>query len=444
MTADAPAGQRTPPFDEQAERSVLGSMLLSRRALVEVLALVSAEDFWVPRHELVFAAAAALADRGDPVDLVTVSDELTRTGQLERAGGVGLLSEVTSEVPTAANAGWYAEIVRAKAVKRRLIDVGARITQLGFADDEDPAAAIEAARAAVDAAGRERLVEFAPIGAKFGDFVEDLSQKPRFVPTPWREVNEYIGGLRPGCLYVVGARPGEGKTMVGVQIAHELAGTGPVAFSSLEMSTEQLLTRLVAFRGKVHLGPMSRHELSDEDWVKVAGVRHEVQHLPLFIDDRSGVTISQITAFARAVRQQHQRCAGVVVDYLQLVPSQERGRPRWEVVGEHSRQMKILARELDCPVVVLSQLNREPVGRVRRAPTIADLRESGAIEQDADVVLLLQRQLEADDRPGDRLNVHVSKNRHGNTGMRSLLWEGQFARVVSQTWFGGWDPVVPD
>lgn len=426
-----------PPHDAVAEASVLGGMLLSRDAAFEVISVLEARDHYLPKHELVHEAIVALLGRGEPADAVTVVDELRRRGVLERVGGAAFPHELTSAVPTAANAVFYAEIVREKAILRRLVEAGIRITQRGYASEGDAAELAESARRELDEAAANAVAQVEPIGSAFSRLVDSLEERPRYVETPWRDLNALVGGLRPGGLYVIGARPGEGKTIMGLQLAAQLASSGPVAFSSLEMSRDELLTRLIAMRGKVHLTPLTTHALSDEDWERVSRVRPGILNLPLFVDDRSGVTVTQIRAWARSVSRRGQ-LAGVVVDYLQLITGGDRSRARHEVVGEISRQLKILARELGCPVLALSQLNRESVGKQgRRAPSLADLRESGSIEQDADVVLLLQRSLDDDGKPGDRLGVHVAKNRHGQTGVRTLAWEGQFARVVDLRWAFG-------
>lgn len=441
---DVPEG-RIPPHDMVAEQSILGAMMLAASAVHAVTAIVQAGDFYVPKHGLIFGAITVLAERGEPVDAITVADELQKAGVLARAGGAAHLHELTGLVPTAANAAFYADIVREKAIRRRLVEAGIRITNMGYTTTGEAVEVAEDARGELEHAAQNARSDLRAIGKAFAEVVDDLSAAPSFVETPWREINDIIGGLRKGGLYVVGGRPGDGKTIVGLQLAQQLAYSGPVAFSSLEMSEGELLKRLIALKGKVHLGPISKHRLSDEDWQRVASVRGDIERMPLFVDDRSGVTITQIKAHARSAQRRGQ-LAGVVVDYLQLITGGARDRPRHEVVGEISRQLKVLARELECPVVALSQLNRESVGKQKRAPSLADLRESGTIEQDADVVLLLQRQMDEDDRPGDRLNVHIAKNRHGPANvMKTLLWEGQYARVMSQGWgFGGYALPVPD
>jgi replicative DNA helicase len=432
-------GERIPPNDRYAEMATLGGMMLSAAACQDALETAEAADFYQPKHETIFAAIAELAAEGLPTDVIAVGDHLKDAGELARVGGAEYLHELTSTPPTAANAGFYADIVKKKAILRRLVQAGMRIQQMGWASEGDPAELADNARAELEQAAGTIAADVVTIGEPYLALTDKLSAKPRYIETPWREVNELIGGLRPGGLYVVGARPGEGKSIMALQIAQQLAHAGPVAFSSLEMGVDELLTRLISLRGKIHMGPLSRHELGPDEWERVAALRTDIQRMPLYVDARSGVNITQIKGFARTV-QRKGKVAGVVVDYLQLITGDAR-RDRHIVVGEISRQLKILARDLDCPVVALSQLNRDSVGKGRRAPSLGDLRESGSIEQDADVVILLQRALEEDDKPGDRLNVYVAKNRHGKTGMRTLLFEGQYSRLTSTGY--GLPPQLP-
>ena len=423
---------RTPPHDLQAEQSVLGGMLLSKNALDDVIRVVRGRDFYVPKHELIFDAGLALYSHGEPTDVVAVADQLIKGGLLDKAGGVDYLHMLTSIVPTAANAGYYATIVSEKAVLRRLVEAGTRIAQMGYDGVGEPGDLVTAARAEVEDVAAEQSGSLQSVGEAFDYWAQELEAAPTYVETPWRELNGMLGGLRPGRFYVIGARPSEGKSIMALQLAHRLAYAGPVAFSSLEMSRNEMITRLVSMRSNIHMSTLGSHGLSAEQWTRVSKVRQEVLELPLVIDDRSGVSVDAIGAFARGVARRGP-LAGVVVDYLQLVAGQ-RGRDRHEVVGEISRRLKVMARELGCPVIALSQLNRDSVGKGRRAPTLSDLRESGSIEQDADVVLLLQRPLDRDGLPTDELYVHVAKNRHGPTGMKVLQWEGKFSRVVTRSW----------
>lgn len=421
-----------------AEQSTLGGMMLSKRAVADCIEIVTPTDFADWRHELIARAIFELFTSGQPTDVIAVTDELGKRDELARVG-IGYLHELTSLVPTAANAGYYAEIVEQGAIKRRVIEAAARMTQQAQRDG-DAHQLLEDARSELDAATTLARVETTPIADGLEATVQGMREQPRFIPTPWDKLNDLIGGLRPGTLNVIGARPGSGKTIMGLQLAAKMAGYGSVAFSSLEMSTTDLTKRMFAMLGTVHMSAISRNALTPNDWKIIEALRPQIARMPLFIDDKPGVGIAHVRAHARSVSRRAP-LACVVVDYLQLMESPERSkRPRWEVVGEFSRGLKLLSRELDVPVVALAQLNRENTGAglVRRAPSMSDLRESGNIEQDADTIVLLQRGVDIDDSgaevPSDELEVHVVKNRHGQQGQLALLWEGQFARVSNTPW----------
>lgn len=426
--------ERVPPHDELAEQSVVGAMMLSRTAIEDVLGVVEPGDFYDPRHEHIFQACTALHEREQPVDAVTVSDELQRTGLLARAGDIAYLHDLTSVVPSALAAGYYAGIVRDMRVWRRMIEAGARITDWGYKrEGGDPAAQLERARTELDSAVRTATTEVEFIGGALTGVVDTMKAGPqaiRATPTPWEPLNRYVSGVKPGQLIVIGARPSEGKSIVGLQLARAMAERGPVAFASMEMGREEIMQRLIASVASVHMGSITRSSLTQEEWDRVARVRPRIAALPIAVDERSEMTITQIRSFARSVSRKGQ-LGGIVVDYLQLISGARSDQKRYEVVTETSRQLKILARELDCPVVALSQLNRgeRTPGGKRRAPTLSDLRESGQIEQDADVVILLERELEPDGLPGNNLHLHIAKQRQGRLGRVTLLFEGQYTRV---------------
>lgn len=417
-----------------SERSVLGGMMLNRRVVWDVLDVLQPIDFEDWRNEVVYRAISQLAHRNEPTDALAVTAELDRMGELAKVGGAPTLHTMMHEVPTAANAGYYADLVKQSAVKRRLLAAGSKLVELASTEG-DAFDLAEQARAEVDAAALSGRVDIAPVGDGVDAVVESLKMQPRFIESPWANINALINGFRPGALYVIGARPGSGKTIMGLQAAAHLAKHGCVSFSSLEMDTADLTKRLFAMKGGIHMSAITKSVLSPREWQTIGELRPVIGSMPLFIDDRSGVTITQIKSHARSVaRRGH--LSGVVVDYLQLINGTDSRKPRHETVAEISRQLKIMSRELDVPVIALSQLNRESEARggVRRLPSLSDLRESGAIEQDADVVLLLQRGQDEDEEPTDELDIVIAKNRHGSTGKVTLLWEGQFARVTTMPW----------
>lgn len=415
-----------------AERSVIGGAMLSRSAAEDVTASLKPTDFADWRHADIFAAIVALLNSGKPADVVTVTDRLIEQGDLTKIGGASLLHEMTSDVPTAANAGYYAEIVREASRKRRLDEAVKRaahtLAEEGAADSWAIATHLrdEIDRTLDDISEGDEAPE---IGDIFDDVMASLAEAPMFTPTPWPDVNDLVDGWRPGALYVIGGRPGGGKSLMGLMAAAGLAKHGPVAMSSLEMSTREITLRLVSATANVHLKALMRHAVQPHQWEAISAARKRITDLALHVDDRGGVTMSDIRAHVRSVKRRG-RLQGVVVDYLQLIRSDNSGRPRWEVVGEFTRELKALAREYHVPVIALAQLNRESEGGVKR-PTLADLRESGSIEQDADVVILLARLLDPNtDEYGDEIEAIVAKNRHGQTGVATLFWEGHFARIT--------------
>jgi replicative DNA helicase len=423
--------------------SVLGAMMLSKAAVWDVLDVVEGKDFYQPRHEVVFDAIHALSARDEPIDSITVHDELGRRGELSKVGQT-ITHELTSATPTAANASYYAHIVHDKAIRRRTLEAATRILERGYSEAGEADALVEEARGELDAVIGGQRADVVLVGAAFTQVVEELSTVPNVIETPWREINKILVGLHPGRLVVVGARPGEGKTMVAAQLAMAMCKKGPVAYSSLEMTRGELLQRLISNAADVHMGSLERSQLTQEEWERVAGIRPVLDALPLYVDDRSEVTITQIRAHARSVSRKGP-LGGIVVDYLQLV-SGVGDDERYKIVSEVSRQLKIMAKQFDCPVIALSQLKRAPQmqGKQRKPPTLEDLRESGTIEQDADVVILLQRGQAEDGHPDQRLRMHIAKNRHGRQGYSHLLWEGAYARVSSWKNNGQYELPIPD
>jgi replicative DNA helicase len=418
----------------QQERAVLGGMMLNRRVIWDVLDEIEPADFADFSHETIFRAIVAQAHENAPTDVLAVTNRLTQDGDIQRVGGAGALHEMAGEVPTASNAGYYAGLVKQSAIKRRLVEAGTRIVAMGNASEGDAFELAERARSEVDDAASTARFEVAPIGDSVSAVVESMEQAPRYWSSPWPDIDKMINGFRPGALYVFGARPGSGKTIMGLQAAAHLAQYGNVAFSSLEMDTADLTKRLFAMKAGVHMSRITRSELEPRDWEAVARLRPHVAALPLFIDDRAAVTVAQVKNFVRTISRRGQ-LTGVVVDYLQIMRATDPRKPRYEAIGEMTGALKAMSRELEVPVIALCQLNRESAGTTaatRRAPSLSDLRESGSIEQDADVVVLLQRGLdETTDEPNDELDVIVAKNRHGSQGRTTLLWEGQYARVTS-------------
>jgi replicative DNA helicase len=429
--ADAPPVDDAPQeqYDLEAEQSVLGGMMLSTRAVEDVMDVIVPSDLYQPKHELIARAIGALYGRNEPTDVIAVAEELARTGKLRQAGEASYLHELTSLVPTAANAGYYADIVKRMAVLRRLRAAGVRITAMGSASEGEIDALVEQARVELEQVVTGRRAKLRMIGDGFDDLVDALQSTPEYLPTPWESLDKLIGGFAPGSLIIAAARPGAGKSIFALQAAAKLAHEGMVAFSSLEMTEQELQKRLLAQYGSVHMSQLRNHNLGMDDWKRVAEARTAVQAAPIFVDETASANLAHIRSHARAVARRG-KLVLVVVDYLQLVAGE--GQSRQEVVGTVARGLKQLAKDLNVPVLAAAQLRRAGERRGKNTlPGLDDLRESGDIEAAADVVLLLDR--DKDRAPND-LTVVVAKNRHGEQGKFTLLWQAQFARLRDKRW----------
>lgn len=416
-----------------AEQSTLGGMMLRRSVCEDVMGTLYSTDFHVPRHEIIYEAIVRLFNEGKPVDVVAVTDELIGAGMLAQAGGADYVHMLTSVVPAAVQAPFYAAIVHERAVLRRVGELGVTMEEWAKRGG-DASEIVEAARAKMDEVVGLRKQALVYVGDLIDDIVADAERPRRVYPGPWPGLDDILGGFRPGALYVLAARPGIGKTAIALQIAAALADAGPVAFSSLEMPREELVRRIIAqgVRMPHHLLEAGR-PMADIWKAKIERWKSFAPH-SVAIDDRATVTVGDVRAHARSVKRPGGRLAGVVVDYLQLMGG-PKGASRIDVVSENARQMKLMARELDCPVILLSQLNRDSEKRMDKRPQLSDLRDSGAIEQDADVVMMLYRDPDFDAGPPTAvplpvpLELNVAKNRHGPTLMHTLMWEGTQMRA---------------
>ena len=428
--SEPPPDDILPPQDIPAERAVLGSAMLSKAALADVSEALVPEDFYRGAHERIMRAVLSLHGRSEPVNAVTVAYELAAMRELGRAGGAAYLHDLIASVPTAANADHYAAIVAAQAVRRRVGEAGVEIAGLSHKPG-DVADIVAAMGRAVDAVSI-RQPATATHEQDVYAAVAALDDEPG-MPTAWAALTEAIGGWRPGGLYYVGARPGAGKTVLGVQAALDVARRGKRAvICSLEMSKTELYHRMLSAVGSIHSERIMRRRLTTEDWAAVDKAAAHISRLPLTVDDRSSQRVADIRAMVRLVARK-EPVGLVVVDYLQLMSSGQRVENRQTEVAEFSRQLKVMAKDLAVPVLALSQLNRGSESRADRKPTMSDFRESGALEQDADVAILLHR----DPEVPTELHVLVEKNRHGAQHALTLLWEGQFSRALDPPWSGG-------
>jgi replicative DNA helicase len=431
---------RMPPQDTDAEQSVLGSMLISKDAIADVLEVAKAHDFYKPAHETIYLAITDLYSRGEPADPVTVSAELNRRGELVRVGGAPYLHTLSASVPIAANAGYYAEIVREKAILRRLVDAGTKIAQLGYAGEGQVDDTVDRAQAEIYAITENRTSEdYVPLSDIMEatlDEIEAISSREgglSGVPTGFAELDDLTNGLHAGQMIIIAARPAMGKSTLGLDLcrAASIHNNMTSCIFSLEMTKSEITMRLLSAEARIPLNHLRNGPMSDDDWAKLAPKMSEVSGAPMFIDDSPNLTMMEIRAKARRLKQRHDLKL-IVIDYLQLMSSGKKVESRQLEVSEFSRQIKLLAKELEIPIIALSQLNRGPEQRADKRPMMSDLRESGSIEQDADIVMLLHRDdayEKESTRPGEA-DIIVAKHRNGPTRDVTVLFQGHYSRFV--------------
>ncbi|WP_259349523.1 MULTISPECIES: replicative DNA helicase [unclassified Schaalia] len=429
---------RVPPQALEAEQSVLGSMLLSKDAIGEIGEIISGIDFYRPQNETIYNTILDLYSRGEPADPITVAAELERAGALKRIGGGAYLHSLTASVPTTANATHYARIVREKAMLRRLVSAGTRIVQLGYSEDGGEVDDLmDAAQAEVHAVaeGRQKQ-DYIALGEMSDDILTELERiannknKLTGVPTGFSDLDSLTQGLHPGQMVIIAARPAMGKSTLALDICRSAAIHNNIAAAmfSLEMSRSEIAMRLLSAETGVFLGKMRSGDMTADDWTRVSKRVGEVSSAPLYIDDSPNMSMLEIRSKCRRLKQQH-NLGLVVLDYLQLMSSGKRVESRQQEVSEFSRSLKLLAKELELPVIAVAQLNRGPEQRSDHKPMMADLRESGSLEQDADVVFLLHRPdyYDAEDRPGEA-DIIVAKHRNGPTDTIPVVFQGAQAR----------------
>ena len=378
---------RTPPQDIAAEQSVIGAMLLSKDAIADVVETLREGDFYRPAHQLIYASVLDLYGRGEPADAVTVSAELTRIGELGRVGGAPYLHTLVASVPTAANAGYYARIVRERAILRRLVEAGTRIVQMGYAGDGEIDMIVDRAQAEVyEVTDRRTSEDYLPLAEIMPGTLEEIDAifsrggVLAGVPTGFAELDRVTNGLHGGQMIVIAARPAIGKSTVGLDLARSASikhGLTSAIFS-LEMSRNEIAMRLLSAEASIALNHLRSGTMSDADWQKLARKMSAVSEAPLFIDDSPNMTMMEIRAKCRRLKQRHDLRL-VIIDYLQLMSSGKKVESRQQEVSEFSRSLKLLAKELEVPVVAISQLNRGPEQRTDKRPMMSDLRESGCL-----------------------------------------------------------------
>ena len=438
--SSAPAGvdSRTPPQDMVAEQSVLGGMMLSKDAIADVVEILRGGDFYRPAHEIIYDAVVDLYGRGEPADVVTISDHLTKRQELQRIGGPAYLHNLAQSVPTAANAAFYAEIVRERAILRRLVEAGTKIVQLGHTADGEVDGIVNEAQAEIYSVAENRQSEdYVSLSDALGPTIDEIETNSSHdggltgIPTGFRDLDDLTHGFHGGQMIIIAARPAMGKSTLALDFARSAAVRHGMtaAFFSLEMGRNEIAMRLLSAESRILFGDLRKGNIRDEDWDKMAEAVDQLNDVPLFIDDSPNMTLMEIRAKCRRLKQRN-NLKLVVLDYLQLLSSGKRAESRQQEVSEFSRTLKLLAKELDVPIIALSQLNRGSEQRPDKRPQVSDLRESGSIEQDADMVLLLHRD-EVYDKETERAgeaDIIVAKNRNGPTKDIVVAFQGHYAR----------------
>jgi len=446
MADDSLESLKLPPHSVEAEQSVLGGLLLENEALDKIADLLTGGDFYRHDHRLIYEHICKLIERNKPADIVTVAESLESTAELSGIGGIAYLGALAQNTPTAANIRRYAEIVRERAVMRKLVEVGSGIAESAYSPQgRDAQQLLDEAEARIFqiAEGGKRssegFVDIKVLLPQVADRIDQLFQRDNpsdvtGVPTGFADLDSMTSGLQPGDLVIVAGRPSMGKTAFSLNMAENVAlDTGlPVAVFSMEMAATQLAMRMIGSVGRLDQHRMRTGRLEDEDWVRLTTALGRLNDAPIFIDEGAGLTSFDLRARARRLHRQCGKLGLIVVDYLQLMsaPANRQGENRATEISEISRSLKSLAKELDVPVIALSQLNRSVEQRPDKRPVMSDLRESGAIEQDADVILFIYRDevYNPDSPDKGTAEIIIAKQRNGPIGRVRLTFLGEHTR----------------
>ncbi len=434
--------ERIPPHNDEAERSVLGSILMDKEVFFAVSDIVKAEDFYAPAHQEIYRAMTDLYQQDAPIDIVTVSESLVRRKSLEAVGGRAYVALLSTEVPTTANAVQYARIVTEKASLRRLIAAAGSIVEESFSEKIDPQIVLDHAEQQIfDIAKNSQHSEFSYIREILGVNLERIREAEKNggqlpgVSSGFKTLDKVTLGFQPSQLTIIAARPSMGKTAFALNIAQHAAVKQKkrVVIFSLEMSKEQLGDRLLAMEARVDSKKLQTGQLSEEDWEDLNRAVGTLSEADIIIDDTSGIGPMEMRNKCRRINQKR-KIDMIVIDYIQMMSADTRSENRQQEVTLISRRLKQLARELNCPVLALSQLSRAPEGRTgKHKPMLSDLRESGAIEQDADIVMFLYREdyyKEDGEEKSNTCDILVQKNRTGTTGVATLGWQPTYTKFV--------------
>ncbi|TLX46891.1 replicative DNA helicase [Pseudoalteromonas phenolica] len=435
---------KVPPHSIEAEQSVLGGLMLDNQAFDRVAELVVSQDFYTRTHKLIFEAMERLVEQSQPIDLITISESLEKNNQLSTIGGFAYLAEIAKNTPSAANIDAYASIVRERAVVREMIGVANEIAEAGFnPEGRDSHELLDLAESKVFKIAEQRTKStegpqsIHSILEKTVDKIEELYQSPQDgvtgVSSGYNDLDQMTAGLQPSDLIIVAARPSMGKTTFAMNLAEHAAMTQdkPVLIYSLEMPSEQIMMRMLASLGRINQTKVRTGQLDDEDWARLSSTMGLLMEKgKMYIDDASGLTPTDVRSRARRIARDHGGISMIMVDYLQLMRVPSLSDNRTLEIAEISRSLKALAKELQCPVIALSQLNRTLEQRADKRPVNSDLRESGSIEQDADLIMFIYRdEVYNEDSPDKGVaEIIIGKQRNGPIGKVRLTFQGQFSR----------------
>jgi replicative DNA helicase len=431
---------KIPPHSIEAEQSVLGSMLLDRDAIITVFESVKPGDFYKEAHKEIFEAIFTLFNKEEPIDLITLTEELKKRGTLEAVGGISYLNSLLYGAPISSNVKYYVTIVEEKATLRRLIKSSEEIIYLGYSPDVEAIQILEHAQKSIydisQYRSRENFIPIKQVLSNTFDKIEELYENKSGITgltTGFVDMDRKLNGFHSSDLILIASRPAMGKSAFSLNLAHNAAmkTSASVAIFSLEMSKEQLMFRMLAAESMVDLGKIQNGNLNEDEWSKIAKAAIPLSQANIYFDDTPGITVTEMRSKARRLKME-KGLDLVLIDYLQLMQGDGRAENRQQEISAISRNLKIMAKELACPIIALSQLSRAPEARSNHKPMLSDLRESGAIEQDADLVMFLYRE-EYYNPDSDKKNIAeviIAKHRHGETGTVELYWLGQFQKFL--------------
>ena len=433
---------RIPPHSVESEQSILGSIILDKEAIITVAETIQPIDFYKEAHKIIYESMLKLNSNNEPIDLITLIEELRKEGHLDSIGGISYLTSLSTIVPTTSNVKYYANIVKEKSVMRQLIKASNEIINLGYDASTDVQEILDKAEKNIFDISQEKSGDdIQPINVVLQDTFEMIEKlctdksEVTGITTGFADLNKKINGLQRTDLILLAARPAMGKTAFSLNLVQNAAlkGDASVAVFSLEMSKEQLVQRMLSAQSNVELSKIKTGNSGESDWPRIIDGMAVLSEANIFIDDTPGIKISEIRSKCRRLKIE-KGLDLILIDYLQLMEGEGKNENRQQEIAKISRSLKILAKELDCPVVALSQLSRSPELRKDHRPILSDLRESGSIEQDADIVMFLYRdEYYHDDSEKKNIGeVIIAKNRHGETGNVELVWFGQVQKFADK------------